>query len=434
MTIDKHFNSGYGNHKTSTAGPVTIATLNVDMAAGICVIIILAADNLGSVTGPTNEHIALTVNSNRATKIREVSNANGGPGNGATVSIWSYVYHALSPQGSAIQATFSAPVTAKAITSYSFQKAATTEFDIIAMQEAFEVNSNGNTMIVDTGVSGRWHAFIRGMAGDTGGTTFDTVYPVSGMPNSQTSGGAGDSNIAARGLYRVEQVPSRELDPNLDTADWASIGFAMLERTPPPGGDLPLNNDLLDDFNRANGVITAGAMWSGNNIARTGTTALGINSNQLGNLFGDVYSTQNYGSDLDLYIDVVNITGLDFSFVYCIGSPNSSSATGYRANYTASNGWQFWTFSGLSATGFGSGSTTPVVAAGDKIWLRKRHETHTMYHLKSGSSVWTKVISADQWYYATRVAPIGLEVRGSVQRLDNLRGGTIPKHRVSIVT
>ena len=404
--------------------PQTIGTTSGSVVSGNLLIAILASDNLGAVTGRTNEHLALTVGGQGLSKIDEHSNGGTGAATGVTCSVWTVVPNAAIASGATVAATFSGAVAAKALTISQFTKDTGTFIDLASpadvLREAVSAARPGEMIINAPGAS-RQILFVRGFAGETSTATQVSDTLGTYFTPITSTGGASDANIAARGSYRIATASSYGSGSvgGIPVADWSSIGFALYERSPQV---TPDNFTLLDNFNRANALLVADLLWSGNQVRRTGTTALGINSNQLGSNFGEAVTTRQFGPDLDLIIDVLNTTGIDFKFLYNVLSWSTATATGYYASYDYISGWGFWTFSGLSSTGIAS-AATPAPVAGDQIWLRKRGTIHQLYLGRGG--VWNKVLEANHGTYSSRISPVGIEVSGSTQRYDNFSGGTV---------
>ena len=431
-----------GNCATSTslvaATPnnpqILTGTVSGNVAAGQFVVAVLAADNLGTVDGETNEHLKLAIGPMSLSKVYEYSNAGGGVAQGATCSIWVGTATSQIGSGSSVAPTFSGPTQYKALTAWKFSMAPGNAIDLDKLPVArIDKNADPGALTISNHAY-RQHLFIRGTALEINVNTHTPGGSMTAINGATTGGGVADTAMTALGAFQIGYHASLNTDPSASVCDSASIALALYERF--SVHDRPGNVSLIDNFNRANGLLVADYVWSGNQVRRTGVTALGITSNQLGGQSGEALTALQFGPDLDIYIDVTASIN-EFAFYYSIANGGTASATGYKANYRLGTpGWSLWSFSGLTDTSF---ANTPdsgyelYPQVGDKIRVTKRDDKHALYLWRATLNRWEKMVEGTHSTYWNRVGPVGLEVVGTGGRFDNFSGGTVALTGISPV-
>ena len=426
------------NNKVASTANVAqnIGSMTIGISPGNVVVAVLASDNLGAVDGPTNEHLALNFNGLPLTKIREVSNAGGGASQGATCSIWIYVPFESIGNGP-ILATFSGAVTAKACTAWRFTKDPANVIDLApGGGSRLDTGTDPESLAVVTSVSGREHLFIRGMAGESNSTAHTPGGSMTGFTNAQTSGGGAATNIAARGAFQIITQGTLTTDPIVAAGDWASIGLALYERPGGPGSS-PVNTTIIDDFNRADGLFTAGAVWNGKVEGQTNPASLGVVSNQMRTVNpaqygGGARSSVLFGPDVDYVFDLVrapmnNSGGLRFYFAI-IG--DTWQSTGYRVAFEGYNNNILEINRKVQDNQVMLRSIShpggPWIS-GSQLWISMRGSVISVYERVAGP--WTLLTSVTDatynraGYFAFEIADTNL-VEGNRILVDNFSGGT----------
>lgn len=209
-------------------------TIETAAAAGEVVIAVFAKDNAATADGNTSEITAVTDSqSNTYTKLREFCNSQGAADAGATVSMWMSKLATALATTDTITATLSDARSAKAVAARRFAVAAgnTLQVDGTPQDRADDAADTGALTISDLD-SGVEHLIIRGGAFETANTAYtaSTNYTAFDHTGAQTAGGAGPTNMAARGEFRVlaSGNTTDTTDPTL-IADSASAMIALKE-------------------------------------------------------------------------------------------------------------------------------------------------------------------------------------------------------------
>lgn len=162
---------------------------------------------------------------------------------------------------------------------------------------------------------------------------------------------------------------------------------------------FPTNPIFVDDFNRADGTIYAGAgasIWSSTD-AFGNTTDWKIVSNRGKSNAGSslVYTLNNYGPDIDLVIVVGTPfeTALGSFQVHvraAVIAANNYNSYYFHINRSSANQWTF----ARIANGGNTGNTvlgTQAVAAGDQIGISAQGNQLGAYYKPSGGGSWTQI-------------------------------------------
>lgn len=181
---------------------------------------------------------------------------------------------------------------------------------------------------------------------------------------------------------------------------------------------------VLDNFNRANGFLTASADWSqlgGADVAR-------ITSNQVDNVgalasyVGDWWDTATFGPDSETTM-VINVDGDYFGIHGRLQNPASGTLMdGYKSSWSGST-LSVERIDDSSSTTLGS-TVSLAKAAGMTIFLECIGTTIKV-HTESGD-VWTERISRTDSAYGS-AGNIGFDyydVPGAL-KLDDFGGGTV---------
>jgi hypothetical protein len=133
---------------------------------------------------------------------------------------------------------------------------------------------------------------------------------------------------------------------------------------------LRADTTLIDDFNRANGSVTAGA---GAAIWKAGSTHT-ISGNQLAGIFGSYSETAiSFEPNVDLFLDcLANFGGNDIYIDICLTSPAAGLNSQLRFNWQdSSSNWYliYYKDGGGGALAVGGATTRPQ--ADETYWFRK---------------------------------------------------------------
>ena len=194
----------------------------------------------------------------------------------------------------------------------------------------------------------------------------------------------------------------------------------------------------LDDFDRADGLVYAGAgstIWRTHRVDAATQTQVRVYSNQLGSSgASSCVSLLTLDSDFDLLLDCVTSpsTG-NFAFHVCVTDSGLSTWSGLEILYDrSSTAWYGTEFVGGVQTALGNG-TSAIFAAGETYWVSKRGTTVSLYKALTATGNFALIKS---WVYsaASQSGNFALRTTDGVQRWDNLRGGPIatPKTPISL--
>ena len=202
---------------------------------------------------------------------------------------------------------------------------------------------------------------------------------------------------------------------------------------PSPGS--PIWETTIDDFNRADGLINAGAgaaLWQPTKIWDTASADLSIASNQLRGVSGDVYSSAwtkaQFKSDFDLIIDcaVVEHAGR-LGLLAPLTNAGTTGYTSYSMNIYTLGGTAGTTDFSISLSDYLTRYINLPIAlsAGCSIWFSKRGSKLAGHYRISAASPWRTMVEATD-STLNNIGPMGISInQGTTQRWDNLRGGPI---------
>jgi hypothetical protein len=210
---------------------------------------------------------------------------------------------------------------------------------------------------------------------------------------------------------------------------YLAVSFA-LKSAPPP---VPLVEDLLDNFDRADGPVYAGAgasLWDQNRIDWSTDTLARIYSNRLGNpgaTYEQAVSKPTLGpGDFDLIVECA-VTGAapnEMAIWFCLAGTGLDSANLRGYAFIGSSASSYWAVRRYSA-GVNQGviagpASLPPIVAGDTVWFAKRGTTFTIYRKPSGGS-YSKILSFTDANFSE--GKIAMEMSDATIRWDNIRGG-----------
>jgi hypothetical protein len=228
---------------------------------------------------------------------------------------------------------------------------------------------------------------------------------------------------AANAAYRAVTVEVQESVPptyfgSTTLALTAGRVFAGQVPVPPP------NETVIDDFNRANGLLDAGAgaaIWNLLNYQTGAATDLRVIGNALGETVSgqqSAYTKAQFQTDFDCLFDLQALAGAPMFFYYLLANPGTSNWTAYRLTLVPGvpPTWQldWFTTAGTQSVNLGSNSTVSP-AAGDSIWFRKRGAQMQILRRPSGGS-FAEIFAS--------VIPSGGVIENTVQTNDTGFGAT----------
>jgi hypothetical protein len=193
---------------------------------------------------------------------------------------------------------------------------------------------------------------------------------------------------------------------------------------------------LIDDFNRPNALLDAGAgapIWVRGWIDSDWPTDLRVISNQLGqtvNAWNQAYvrpAFRQLRSDFDVLIDCVTAPSAtnsgEFHLHMLLQNPGTQR-TGL-AFIRSGTSWILRRAVNGANTQLASASGASI-ASGTTFWVAKRGNALTAYRRTSPGGAWAQIITAANvgspatgW----TTGAVGIEIAESASRWDNLRGG-----------
>jgi hypothetical protein len=187
---------------------------------------------------------------------------------------------------------------------------------------------------------------------------------------------------------------------------------------------------LIDDFNRVNGPVYAGAgseIWTDHVVGATDLTPVVIENNQItiSALYQTCCTKIVLPQDFDYLIDCKASVTYGVYFIFNI--TQSDQATCSRIHI----GFQVDAWYGIEYVGGGSGQalagalSQPPPAAGETIKLVKRGNSVSVYRAPTGSGNFTLIGTWPVSGALVGGGAIGLSLWDTDQRWDNLRGGPL---------
>ena len=307
---------------------VTSATI---LPSQFC-IFILATKNVSPNTGVTNDHLRtwLVGTSFQLVKLHEYTNAAGGVGQGITMSMWLYPPDRKNSNASGANffAAYSTTLNVHAFIGYAFECDAGYIVDIMAAGDLASVDGDPGAMSLDA-TRNMSYMWLYGLGGDTDNAsdlTPDNFWTQ--FAKATTTGGAADTNVAVRGMYKYDYGQIMNANPSLVAADWAATMVTLLEVMDRP--ILPDNNALFDNFDRASVAQIVNGTWGAGGVS-VATSDIGITFEELyqsGASSGQCITVETFGPDLDIIVEFGGAVTNTFTIYYSLATPGSNSATG----------------------------------------------------------------------------------------------------------
>jgi len=195
--------------------------------------------------------------------------------------------------------------------------------------------------------------------------------------------------------------------------------------------DPPQWEDSIDDFNRADDLVEAGAgstIWQPNGFdqyvqdARVISNQLGLSAVQTTRL----YTKAIFAADFDLIWDIPAIgSSFSFNIAFAIQGAGTATFDCYAVEFTMGIGIAPYFrkyVDGVMSTPAVIYSAPCGVVAGDSVWVARRGTRVTAYRKPSGGQ-WTKYLEAEAPDYIS--GPVGLSWSNTSVRYDNFRGGPL---------
>jgi len=316
-------------------------------------------------------------------------------------------------------------------------------------------SSHGGTLAVPTGGSSSGNAnnqtntiYPALTLSTTGGTSMGVRVVTRGAAHANTAGSppSGWTNSIAQpagasALMAVHTRAGLAANPAADTVTGFSSSpyrahtIEITEEQPPPV-DPPEYDELIDDFNRANGPVQDGAgadIWTGHSAWGSWASDFQVIGNTLGSPTGQNWESTTskkkiQGENCDL-------------IVKCVVPPDQAAddvVTWYMLanNVETSNmktwGWQIYEgelllylIEGTDYTQWTYiGGIAHRITANEELWFSKRGNVFTAY-AKPASGQWTQLFTATSNLYLPADGYFGLQVTDATQRWDDLRGGPL---------
>jgi hypothetical protein len=224
-------------------------------------------------------------------------------------------------------------------------------------------------------------------------------------------------------------------NPVADTVATAGTNSAMrahtveiLETVPP----APLEETLLDDFNRADGLVYSGAgssLWTVERLDWNQATLMRVIGNRLGNpgaTYEQAVSIPTLGpGNFDLVLECAVTGGApnEIAIWFCVSNHGPAASVDGYAFIGSSSGtyWAVRKYVDGANTGTIVGPVAlPPIVAGDTVWFAKRGTTFTIYRKPSGGN-YAQILSFTDATYSGGV--IAVEASDATIRWDNVRGG-----------
>jgi len=202
-------------------------------------------------------------------------------------------------------------------------------------------------------------------------------------------------------------------------------------------GAFPSNTAVIDDFNRTDSLVYAGAggtIWQ-NQTVTSGAGILAVQSNALKVLTSagsQCISVNSFGPDVDFYFTVPTKDASSYLAFYFAFTTDSGSFPGGSGNpfhgyglvigLAGTDVWDLRNYEG--ASGSSLGSVTQTWSSGDRIGVSMRAGVLAAY-LDTGSG-WTLVLSQTDGSATphNQAGRVGFEFGSATFAVDNLSGGT----------
>jgi hypothetical protein len=205
-----------------------------------------------------------------------------------------------------------------------------------------------------------------------------------------------------------------------------------------PAGALSIapvpNETVIDSFDRADGVVNAGAgstIWAATRIDAATAVAMRTISNALGDTatgWMNGWTQAFYARNTDLIVDcLAKPTSGEFTLWFALRGAGATTFSGYALVLAigATDTWAIRSYTNGVSDGnlVAPQAGVPTLTVGDSIWIKKRGTSLEFYRRPSGGN-WTQVFAATNATY-DRTGSFGIELSDTTQRWDSLRGGPV---------
>ncbi|NNJ13651.1 PKD domain-containing protein [Chloroflexales bacterium ZM16-3] len=226
-----------------------------------------------------------------------------------------------------------------------------------------------------------------------------------------------ERGLSAIAMAQVE-VAGTTVTPTLTrtaTATATQTAMSTPTMTPTP---TAITASVIDDFNRANGVI--GASWTGS------TSAYGIDANQLV-IDGDdaaIFWATPFGTDQEVSVTLSTVDTASTEIDLLLKAQDSSGCNVLEVWYQPARGTvEVWTCTGTNTwVQHGSGLAASF-SAGDRLGARVT-ASGIVTVLKNGTNLGSITV-ASSWPYLNQGGMIGLWNINSTNHFDDFAGGTV---------
>ena len=246
--------------------------------------------------------------------------------------------------------------------------------------------------------------------------------------NHNTSNGAGGGFGCTSGTKVVAGALGTFACTIVTASSKAYIAFAV--RPIPPL--LPDNETMIDDFNRADASVDAGAgatLWNAvNHRDGVATSNARVIGNQYGLLINDntgIYSKFFMAADFDLTFDTPQVFPVPIEFCFCLQEVPGSTWDGYMIEFSNTGQWTLYRVTNDFADYALVQQVTGLTHAnGDSWWIRVRGSSIKVYQ-KAAAGVYTLRIDTTDATYTGLTGPISFATYNTLGRIDNIRGGPV---------
>lgn len=222
-------------------------------------------------------------------------------------------------------------------------------------------------------------------------------------------------------------IPSDSVSATGSNAPYRAVTVEVQEDPPP----VPLNETIIDNFNRADDKITIGRpdLWYPDWYQPNSIYDMDVVGNQLaGTAFGAMAKSKFwFAADFDFLIDCIvasTLTGINGIFrLFCCEAPNASTDNSIDIRWNAQGDINVYRVTGGSNSSLGSGSS-PAPIAGETVWVSRRGSVFKLYKGPTGGPYAQVFTWTDSNYM--RAGPIDFQgANQALARWDNLRGGPL---------
>lgn len=225
---------------SSSSFTLTTTTRACDASSNQFGLLLIASDNLGSSDGSNNEITSVTGGTGTWTKLGQWTNANGGAGNGVSVTL----YYFEPSGGNAVGTVFTINLASAAVDKCAqFRVFAHGAGTAIRVDPTSSVQTNDGDAVNDigsasfSGLASQARLYYRGFGKEA--NTISPVTPSTGFTQLSTNRSRNSAAaVCVGGEFRINTSTGETSNPTLAVSgDYASIFLALEEYTPGGGGD-----------------------------------------------------------------------------------------------------------------------------------------------------------------------------------------------------